>query len=234
LPAKENRPDIRIKHLLNMSSGLNADDNDYASPGGTANWLMSKDWVSYALNLPMSSKPGEKYVYNDVCPMLIGAIIEETSGKKLVDFAKENLFDPLGIREYYWYTGPGGRTGPMGNLYLTGLDFAKIGALILNKGKWQNKQIVSESWTTQLSKINFDISRQDPFAKGYGNFWFKGTREVNGKKYDYFYASGNGGNLLIIIPSANMVVSLTSSAYGAGNGHFRSFNILQFILKSLG
>lgn len=230
-PAKDGHLDIRIKHLLTMSSGLDADDNNAQSPGNTENWLTKDNWVNFAIALPMIFKPGQKYTYNDVCPMLIGAIIEEASKKKLSDFAKENLFTPLGIREFYWYTAQNGRTGPMGNLYISTLDFAKIGQLVLNKGSWQGNQIISSSWINEISKKRFDISANDPFASGYGYFWFIGNRSVSNKKYDYFYASGNGGNLLFIIPSENMVICLTSSAYG--NGHYRSFKIFEYILKSM-
>ena len=191
------------------------------------------NWVNFAISLPMIFTPGQKYVYNDVCPMLVGAIIEEASGKKLSDFAKENLFTPLGIREYYWYTASNGRTGPMGNLYISTLDFAKLGQLIINKGQWQGKKIISSTWINEISKKRFDISKDDPFANSYGYFWFAATKEVNGKKYDCFYASGNGGNLLFVVPSENLVVSLISSAYGQGYGHRRSRNIFEYVLKSL-
>lgn len=232
-PDKDGHQDIKIKHLLTMSSGLSADDNDENSPGSSLNWLTKKNWVNFAISLPMIFTPGQKYVYNDVCPMLIGAIIEETSGKKLSDFAKENLFTPLGIREYYWYTASNGRTGPMGNLYISTLDFAKLGQLVINKGQWQGKKIISSTWINEISKKRFDISKDDPFANSYGYFWFATTKEANGKKYDCFYASGNGGNLLFVVPSENLVVSLTSSAYGQGYGHQRSHNIFVYVLKSL-
>jgi CubicO group peptidase (beta-lactamase class C family) len=232
-PDKDGHQDIKIKHLLTMSSGLSADDNDEKSPGSSLNWLTKDDWVNFAISLPMIFTPGKKYVYNDVCPMLIGAIIEETSGKKLSDFAKQNLFTPLGIREFYWYTASNGRTGPMGNLYISTLDFAKLGQLLINKGQWQGKKIISPEWIVEISKKRFDIAKDDPFANAYGYFWFSMTKEIDGKKYDCVYASGNGGNLLFVIPTENLVVSLTSSAYGQGYGHQRSHNILGYILKSL-
>lgn len=232
-PDKDGHQDIKIKHLLAMSSGLSADDNDENFPGSSINWLTKDNWVNFAISLPMLFTPGGKYVYNDVCPMLVGAIIEEASGKKLSDFAKENLFSPLDIREYYWYTAPNGRTGPMGNLYLSALDFAKIGQLVLNKGQWQGKKIVSSTWINEITKKRFNISKADPFANSYGYFWFATTKEVNGEKYDCVYASGNGGNLLFVVPNQNLVVSLNSSAYGQGYGHQRSHNIFVFVLKSL-
>lgn len=229
-PVNDAYKNIKIKHLLTMSSGLDAGNDD--SKGNTGNWLLSSNWVNFGLTLPMIFKPGEKWLYNDVCPMLIGAIIEETSGKKLADFAKENLFTPLGIREFYWYAGPGGRTGPMGNLYISSLDFAKIGVVVLNKGVWNGKKIVSSAWIDEMTRPRFDISKETP-ASGYGYFWYIGSKEVRGKKYDYVYASGNGGNLLFVVPSANMVVSITSSAYGQGYGHRRTANVFNYVLSSL-
>lgn len=222
---------IRIRHLLNMSSGLYVDDNDDNAPGNTVNWLLKDNWVNFATSVPMAFTPGEKYVYADICPMLIGAIIEQTSGKKLSDFAKQNLFEPLGIREFYWYTAPNASTGPMGNLYLSAVDFAKIGQVVAGKGEWQGKRIVSASWIKEISAVNFDISNEGPFAQGYGTFWFKSTKKVNGKRYECLFASGNGGNLLFVVPSENLVVSLLSSAYGGG--HKRSHNIFEAVLRAL-
>lgn len=232
-PANDEHHDIKIRHLLTMSSGLNANDDDPDSPGGTARWLTKDNWVNLAISLPMIFTPGQKYVYNDVCPMLIGAIIEEASGKKLADFAKENLFTPLGIREFYWYTAPNGSTGPMGNLYLSTLDFAKIGQVVLAKGQWQGKRIVGEAWISEISKKRFDISNFDRFAQGYGYFWFMTTKKVGDRTYECIYASGNGGNLVFIVPSENLVVSLTSGAYGQGYGHFRSHNIFVGVLRAI-
>ena len=232
-PNAQRRADIRISHLLAMSSGLDADDTDENSPGASTRWLTKDDWVNFALSLPMKSTPGEKYVYNDVCPMLIGAIIEETSGKRLDDFANENLFAPLDIREFYWYSAANGRTGPMGNLYLSTLDLAKIGQLILNEGEWNGQRLISSTRIDEITNARFDISNKDPFADAYGHFWFKATKRINGRSFDCIYASGNGGNLLFVVPDENLVVSLTSSAYGQGYGAQRSHNIFEYVLRSL-
>ncbi|MFK7972756.1 MAG: serine hydrolase domain-containing protein [Bacteroidia bacterium] len=230
---KPNQVPIKLKHLLTMSSGLDADVFDEESPGNAINWVAKDDWVAHVLSLSMKFEPGEKWVYNDACAMLIGAVIEEKSGMKLADFAKEHLFDPLGITEYYWYSGAGNRTGPMGNLYLSALDFAKIGAVVLHKGRWKEKQVVSESWIAEITQPRLDIEAQNPFAKSYGYFWYISTVTIDGKSFEYVFAAGNGGNLLIIVPEEKLVVSLISSAYGEGRGEFRSNIIFQYVLKSI-
>ena len=224
--------DIRIKHLLMMSSGLDADTFDENSEGNGINWRGKNDWVGHVLQLSMKFTPGEKWVYNDASAMLIGAIIEEQSGQKLSDFANQHLFKPLGIREYYWFTGLSGRTGAMGNLYISTLDFAKIGQLVLNNGEWNGKQLISNNWINEISTPHFNIENI-PFAKKYGYFWYFSNYKANGIDYEYLYAAGNGGNLLFIVPEENMTVALVSSAYGQDRGQFRSNKIFELILESI-
>jgi len=222
---------ITIQDLLKMSSGLDADADDGNSPGNAGNWVARTDWVNYALSLPMAFTTGEKWVYNDACAMLTGAIIEEVSGQKLADFAEENLFKPLGIEEYYWYTGNAGRTGAMGNLYVSTLDFAKLGLLVLNKGEWQGQQLISADWIHEMTQVHITLPASNPYADRYGYFWYIGEREVSGRNFPYTFASGNGGNVLFLVPEENLVMSLTSSAYGGG--HRRTHNIINYVLRSL-
>ena len=224
---------ITLAHLLTMSSGLDADDGDDNSPGNSQKWMSRDDWPAYAMQLPSRNDPGSKWVYADVNPMLVGAIIEKQSGMRLADFARQNLFEPLGIHDYYWYTGRGGSTGAAGNLYISTLDFAKLGQLVLDGGRWQGRRIVSESWIAEMQKKRFDISGTNPFASGYGYFWWSGEKKVGDHTYSFSFASGNGGNVLFVVPEEHMVVSLTSSAYGQGYGHQRAHNVFALILQAL-
>ena len=229
--AKGLKADIKIKHLLMMSSGLAADDDDPNSPGNSSRWLTEPDWVGFALSLPMAFKPGEKFVYNDLSPMLAGAIIEQVSGRKLADFAREYLFTPLGINEFYWYTGVSGHTAPMGNLYLSTLDLAKLGQLMLNKGSWHGQSLIRSDWISRVGQQQFALS--DRYAQGYGYYWYRSSMSIGRTTYNYLFASGNGGNLLFVVPQADLVVSLTSSAYGQGYSHQRSHTIFELVLKAL-
>ncbi|MEM9832989.1 MAG: serine hydrolase [Bacteroidota bacterium] len=223
---------IKLTHLLDMSSGLDADTDDPQSMGHSVNWIAKADWKGYILNIPLTSEPGKRWVYADINPLLIAAIIEETSGMSLKDYAKKKLFEPLGIEQFYWYTNTADQTGAAGNLYLSTLDFAKLGVLIVNEGKWRGKQIIDPGYIQKLSQETFDLTEDNPFADAYGMLWYKSHRTFGRKKVDYLFASGNGGNHLIVIPEEEMVIALTSSAYGQGYGHQRSYNIMSKILSS--
>lgn len=223
---------ITLKHLLDMSSGLDADTNDTATRGHAVHWMAKDDWKSYLLNVPLTRKPGEKWVYADINALLIGAVIEEVSGLSLKDYAKEKLFDPLGIQQFHWYANAANQTGAAGNLYLSSLDFAKLGLLISNQGKCGNKQIISPNYIKKLSNSTFDLTDEFGMETYYGMMWYKSSKTFGGKTSDYIYASGMGGNHLVVIPDREIVIAITSSAYGTRYSHGRSYTIWGKILES--
>ncbi len=229
----ENYKKIKLRHLLNMSSGLDADSDNPGTIGHAVNWVAKDDWKAFLLQVPLIDEPGERWVYADINALLIGVVIEETSGQSLSDFAQEKLFDPLGIKQYYWYTTAANQTGAAGNLYLTTLDFAKLGTLLVNEGKWKNKQLIELDYIQELSIEAFDLSTNNPFADTYGMFWYKSRRTFGNKTVNYLFASGNGGNHLVVIPEEEMVIALTSSAYGQRYAHRRSYTILSKIVAAL-
>ncbi|MEM7035561.1 MAG: serine hydrolase [Bacteroidota bacterium] len=225
---------IKIKDLLDMASGLDADTDDWDSPGNAGMWIEKEDWVDYILSVPLVRAPGEKWVYADIHAVLVGAIIEETSGMSLRDFAKEKVFKPLGITEYYWFTNASNQTGAAGNFFLSTLDFAKLGVLVANEGKWAGQQIVQADYVKRLTthKISHPADYWS-LSNAYGMFWFKNERTLNGKTFDYMFASGNGGNQLIVLPKEKMVIALTATAYGQRYGHARANYVLQRLLGAL-
>jgi CubicO group peptidase (beta-lactamase class C family) len=225
---------VKIKHLLNMSSGLDADSNDWKTPGSAGQWMGKEDWVSYILGIKLTHKPGKKWVYADINAALIGAIIEETSGMSLDEFAKENVFTPLGIQKYYWYSNPSNQTVAAGTLYLSTLDFAKLGVLVANEGKWGNTQIIPANYIEKIkANKEFDLSKYWSLWDTYGMLWYKNQETFNGKQIDFLWASGNGGNHLIIVPEEELVISLTSTAYGQRYMHTRSRAILNKLLNAI-
>ncbi len=224
---------IKIKHLLDMSSGLDADSDNWETPGNAGKWIGKDDWVDYILSIPLADQPGEKWVYADINAVLIGAIIEETSGMSLQDFAKEKIFTPLGITEYYWFTNASNQTGAAGNLYISTLAFAKLGVLVANKGKWADQQIVQANYVEKLIERKvFDFSDWRT-CNAYGMLWYKNQVTFKAKEIDYLFASGYGGNHLVVVPEKNLVIALTSTAYGLRHQHARSYHILTKLLSAL-
>lgn len=232
---REEYKQIKIKHLLDMSSGLDADSDDGDTPGNAGMWIGKDDWMDYILSIPMARKPAEKWVYADINAVLIGAIIEETSGMSLRDFAIEKVFKPLKITEYYWFTNPSNQTGAAGNLYISTLDFAKLGVLVANEGKWVDQQIVHPTYIERLLEHEvFDLSEYWGLDNSsYGMLWYKMHVKINDKEYDYMFASGLGGNHLVVVPEEDLVIALSSTAYMQPYQHRRSYFILSKLLGAL-
>lgn len=230
----EHFKEITLRDVLDMSSGLDADTDDPGTVGFAGNWIALDDWKEFILNVPGTARPGEKWVYADIHALLIGLVIEKVSGISLRDFAMKSLFGPLGISQVYWYTNASNQTGAAGNLYLSTLDFARLGLLVVNKGAWQGIQVMDPSYTNDLiNHKRFDLSDYFSFADSYGYMWYKTSRTFGKNHLNYLFASGNGGNHLIVVPDQKMVIALTSSAYGPGYGQGRSYAIMSRIFSAL-
>lgn len=228
---KDGKEKITIKDLLNMRSGLDADDEDPATPGNEDRLDESSDWIKSVYAIPMKRKPGEKYLYCSVNAFLTGAIVENAAKTALDDFARTNLFSPLNIQNFRWRHVPINRTTGQGNLEITARDAAALGQLMLNDGVVDGKRLVSHEWVTNSLASQVPISDSDPYSDFYGYSWYTRAEPVGDHKVLVHFASGNGGNKIYIVPSLHMVVAITSSAYGTRWGQRRSQDILLRILS---
>ncbi|MCG8435968.1 MAG: beta-lactamase family protein [Gammaproteobacteria bacterium] len=228
---KPEKRSITVEHLLTMASGLDADVNDPATPGYEDRMWETQDWLRFALDLPMTGSPGTKWAYASVNTFLLGAFIEEAAGQTLEAFAREHLFGPLGIKNFNWRETPKGRTVAQGNLSLRARDMLKFGQLYLDKGRWQDKQILPEQWVNVSIKERYPVSWNGYDMYGYS--WYTHTLNANGRDFQYFFASGNGGNKIYVIPDEGMVVAIQSAAYNTPYGQSRSLDVLKRVLAAL-
>ena len=197
---------ITIEDLLTMRSGLKWNEDDYTDPKNDCVLLEDSDeWIQYVLNKPTDTIPGTSFEYNSGASVLLGKITRVITGKRIDKWAEEKLFEPLGITDYYWKKTPNGEIDTEGGLYLKVEDLAKIGTLFLNKGKWNNKQIVSETWiTSSTSPIVDEIDPNKKSNVGYGYQWWI-IQHTNGKS-EIFAGIGYGGQCLLVAPEYNLSI----------------------------
>ena len=202
------KQNITIEDLLTMRSGLQwneeTDHNDHTNDC----FLLeaSENWIAYVLSKPMDTVPGTKFVYNGGATVLLGKIVRTITGKRIDKWAEEKLFGPLGITDYYWKETPDGEIDTEGGLYLKAEDLAKIGALFLHKGKWNGKQIVSESWvSTSTSPLLKNVKPQRRDVTGYGYQWWIPEYSDDGK-VGIYAANGYGGQYLMMAPEYNLII----------------------------
>lgn len=223
---------VRLVDLLTMRTGLDADGDDPSSSGHEDKMDASNDPLAFALTVPGKDEPGTSYRYNSLAAYVAGIVIGRATERGLEELAREHLFGPLGIERWDWQEDRAGQTKGQGNLFLTADGFARIGEVVLNRGMYDGRRVISGDWIRESLKPRFDISASDPYANGYGYYWYHQTYPVAGRAVDVFFASGNGGNKIYVIPDLDMVVSVMSRAYGQGRGQRRSENILKAILET--
>lgn len=212
---------ISLQHVLTMTTGLS-----WSEEGQLWNdWIFSDDWVTAALSRGQVTKPGEKFYYSSGNSHFLTSLVYYSTNINPGTIAKQQLFDPMGIEfetlnepiiynnwpEYRlplnqtWRQDPKGIECASFGLYLTARDMAKFGFLYLNKGRWDDDQLISEYWV--------ETSTKDHITNIYGRYsygyqWY--ITYIDG--HPSFLASGFGGQIIGVVPSLDLVVVLKYEA----------------------
>jgi CubicO group peptidase (beta-lactamase class C family) len=151
-----------VRHLLSMSTGHAVDTWAYMQerPDG--------DWIKGFFDVPVRHAPGTHFLYNTGATYMLSAIVQKTTGMKLIDYLQPRLFEPLGIENATWDESPQGiRVGGIG-LNIKTEDIARFGQLYLQKGMWQGKQLLSEEWVKAATSYQMSngYGPQSDWAQG--------------------------------------------------------------------
>lgn len=206
--AKMFRPEVTVENLLTMTSGVTFNESGIVS---------GNDWLGSYLNASVAEKPGTKFQYNSLNSYVLSAVITERTGMPMDEYLKPRLFEPLGITDYLWEKCPRGITKGGWGLFMHTEDMAKLGQLYLNKGKWNGKQIIPESWAEASVTKKVD-SIEGTYGYGY-QLWMEerpGSFEYNGML----------GQNVLIYPDVDMVI-----VTNAGNEELFQDNVMLNIIR---
>lgn len=223
---------ITLKDLLTMSSIFDGSDMNSESAGNEENMYPTKNWIEFTLNLPIDkTKLAQKqWDYFTAGVVVLGDIIDKKVPNGLEKYAHQNLFKPLGISNYRWQFTPQKVVNTAGGVQLRSIDLAKFGQLYKNKGTWNGKQILTKQWVDKSLSHQIKIAEEEYY--GY-LFWNK-TYNVNGKNYEVYYSSGNGGNKIFIFKDQPLVIVITSTAYNTVYGEKQADKIMeQYLIQAI-
>ncbi|MFC2135361.1 serine hydrolase domain-containing protein [Bacteroidota bacterium] len=195
---------ITIEHLLTMSMGL-----DWGEGLEDEVHTRSKNIIKDVLSRPAKLTPGEKWEYINPNVNLTAGVVKYSTGLHADELADRFLFAPLGISEYDWsWDKQNGYPRMDGSLCLCPRDMAKIGLMMINKGKYNGKQVISEEWIEKSMKHQITID--DIFSYGY--LWWRAKSHFS-PDTEIIFANGLGGQHIIIVPKFDLVVVTTGGNY---------------------
>ena len=227
---------ITLRHLLTMSSGMRWDEGRaWTDPKNDEPYLGSEaDPVRYVLSKPIAAPPDTVWTYNGGGTDLLGNVIERVSGKPLEAFAREMLFAPLGISDWEWMKYRNEKIASAAGLRLRPRDAAKLGQLVLNKGDWNGRQIVSTRWIEQSVTPRFQAIGLFGGLFYYGQQWWMGRTLSGDKDVKWVAAQGLGGQRIVVIPELDLVMVTTSGLYGSPRQGSAPLDILaNYIIPSV-
>jgi len=207
----DERKDIRIRDLLNMSSGL-----DFINQGFKAETLTvtnehmrvyfdALDVLKHAVNQPAKTPPATRYSYLNSDPLSLGRIIRDTveaQGEEYLTFPQRALFDRIGARSPVLETDAWGNFILSGYDYLSARDWVRFGLLYLNDGVWQGERILPEGWTRFVA-TPAPADKKETYG---GMFWLNRALKMDRVPKDAYWSAGFMGQVTIIIPSRKLVV----------------------------
>jgi CubicO group peptidase (beta-lactamase class C family) len=238
LPGYPEFQDLTLRHVLTHTTGL-----EWTEAGDDfIGWIGSDDWIRNAVRRDRLHDPGEMLLYSSGNSHFLSSLLSTDTGMTTGDYAKDKIFDPLGIRfhrrpplgrnpawedflirtpETWKQDSYGIEVGAFG-LSLTAREMAKFGYLFLNKGHWEGNTIISDAWVEESTRDH--VLRSQNFAFGY--HWVVAKRGG----HLAFNADGWGGQIICVIPDLDMVVVIKSEAENPQDHSY--YDILASVIKS--
>ena len=223
VPELKNSPynNVRIKDVLQMSSGASWDEN-YSDPESDINrWAkifsLGGSFDEFIQTLSNDFEPGTRNHYNSMDTQALGMLVNRATGKSITDYMTEMLWHPMGAtNKGYWLLDSEGMEMAFAGLNVTARDYAKFGELYRLDGELNGQQIVPKSWVKD--SITPDGPHLTPgdnplsdYPLGYGYQWW-----VPGGVKGEFMAIGVYNQMIYVAPESNMVIVKLSanSLYG--------------------
>lgn len=214
LAADPRLKEMNLAHLLTLSSGFSyrhlAVDTDYSD---FQMRFYASGLLDYAVSRTINHQPGQHFYYSNLDAHLVSIAIAQRAQVDIAAFAQEHLFKPLQIQNASWLKTSQGQVNGASELRLTTRDMAKLGQLVLQKGRWGTRQIVSQAYVLQATARQLStgqLLRGGPDTLGYGFLWWIASTPKD--KLTAVYAAGYGGQFIYVVPALDAVIVATTDA----------------------
>jgi CubicO group peptidase (beta-lactamase class C family) len=211
---------LTVRDVLTMRTGMDWNEDSYpGSPLETLNNLRT-DWIRFVIDQPMREPPGARWQYNSGGVIALGGAVGIAAGMNTAEYARAHLFRPIGITGDKWYRGfPDQMPHTGGGLLLRPRDLARVGYLVLRRGRWNGVHVVPESWITESTRpVATPTYRLGGRTAGYGYLWWLYTLDGGQPSESttdlVIAASGAQGQWLFVVPRYDLVVAINAGITG--------------------
>ena len=222
----ERKKSITLLNLMTMKAGFDWAERTYPYTDPRNSMVQahrSNDIIQFVLDRPMATQPGRIWAYNGGCSHILSAIVTNKTGMSTLEFARKNLFSPLGITKFTWGPDRQGIYDAAGGLSMTPRDMAKYGYLILNRGVWEGKQIIPADFVAESVKTQTTFNANSGY--GYQSWW---TGPLDG----YYYAAGIKGQKIYIMEKQDMVLVTTGNLPEDSQIEIQARKIAQYAISA--
>jgi CubicO group peptidase (beta-lactamase class C family) len=211
---------IQLQHLLSMSSGLAWSEGSPPDNETRLFWNSQPD--RYVMDRRVVAAPGQRFNYNSGGTSLIAQALVRAEGAPLPELARQQLFDPMGIKDWEWVADLHGRALAFTGLRLRPRDLLKFGQLVLDNGQWQGRQLVPADWIEESTRMHIQTGFKSPILPdqeiGYGGYhWWTGHVLWHGQRLTWSAGFGNGGQRLFVLPDLSLTMVITAGGYNSAS-----------------
>lgn len=206
----EDRKDITIREVLDMTSGLENPDHEHEI------MFFKDDHLSYAKDIKRDKETNTVFEYNNINSLLLGDILLVATGKKADDLLKERVLDPIGTKNYVLWRDAADNVLSYCCIDMSARDYSRFGLLFSRNGVWNDQQIVPYAFVQETYDPRW-LSTSDRAGmdrRGYGLHWWFSKNDDEGKIMN---ASGKFGQY-IFIDQANDVIFTRITKYTSTGG----------------
>jgi len=212
------KADITLRHAMSMRSGLQWNEWDVAAMdferSDAIRFQMTLDPPGYFFGKALVHEPGTAFYYNTAGFQMMGEVLRRATGMGVDQFAAKYLFAPLGVTDFGWPQYEHELVYLVGDLYLKPRDMARFGQLVLQHGEWQGRQVVPVAWLDEATSGLVSVAHSGYKGfESYGLHWWSKVFRVAGRAVRCTHADGLAGQAIMVCPSLDLVVVVTSGNY---------------------
>lgn len=211
---------VTLHQALTMRTGIRISDEQGEKFENNSDQVKGQKFVQaiFEHSAPITEESQSSFAYGNYGPPLVMQVIEAVVPGAAEEFIKNELLDKMGITNFRWLSGPDGLPAAGWKSSFTSRNMMKFGLLAANKGKWNNEQLIPESYITKATSQILRTGDDDIYGggkdvsnAGYGYYWWSADLKVGDKTYYSASAQGGGGQFIILIDELDLVVVFTSA-----------------------